>query len=49
MRSNSFETQEMREIGLEGSRSIERLSHLKDGNDRCLPDKKKRNVKTRKD
>ena len=42
MRSNSFDTQEVREIGREGSRRVERLSHLVDGNDgKCLPDGRK--------
>ena len=41
MHSNSFDTQEMRD-GPEGSRSVERLSHLMDGNNGiCLPDGRK--------
>ena len=40
MHSNSFETQEVREIAR--SRRVERLSHLVDGNNRrCLPDGRK--------
>ena len=43
MRSNSFDTQEVREIGREGSRRVERLFHLVDGNNRrCLPGGRKR-------
>ena len=40
MHSNSFDTQEVREINRpEGSRRVERLSHLVYGNNgRCLPD-----------
>ena len=45
MRSKSFDTQEMREIGwkevgeLDGSRRVERLSHLENANNRsCIPD-----------
>ena len=43
MRSKSFETQEVREIGRkEGSRRIERLSHLVYGNHTiCLPNGRK--------
>ena len=41
MRSKSFETQEVRERP-EGSRRVERLSHLMDlNNGRCLPDGRK--------
>ena len=42
MRSNSFDTQEVREIGRKGSRRVEMLSHLVDGNNRrCLSDGRK--------
>ena len=41
MRSNSFDTQEMRDRP-EGSSKVERLSHLVDGNNGgCLPDGRK--------
>ena len=41
MHSKSFDTQKVREIS-EGSRRVEGLSHLVDGNNRrCLPDGKK--------
>ena len=42
MRSNSFDTLEVREDRPEGSRRVERLSHLVNGNNgRCLPDGRK--------
>ena len=41
MRSNSFDTQEVREIGRKKA-GVERLSHFVDGNNgRCLPDGRK--------
>ena len=41
MRSNSFDTQKVRDRR-KGSRTVERLSHLVDGNNRrCLPDGRK--------
>ena len=41
MRSNSFDTQEVREIGWKEA-GVERLSHPVDGNNRrCLPDGRK--------
>ena len=41
MRSKSFDTQEVREIGRKKA-GVERLSHLVDGNNkRCLPDGRK--------
>ena len=44
MRSKSFDSQ-VRDRP-EGSRRVKRISHLVNGNNRCLPDG--RNVKTRK-
>ena len=43
MRSNSFDTQEVREIGRKEAGESRGFSHLVDGNNgRCLPDGRKR-------